>query len=543
MVQQGFAISHRNDTSATFTRRKPANTDIGCLLLLLGIVPGLLYFGLFKGTWTTTVFATTGPAETQLMISGDDRRAQTSLHRWVRAEMGTDEAAGSPLEEPEREACWKCGSRTTPADVRCPSCGAWQRPQTARVPTSEADVAVAPPPQQEEGITASPPQQDQSTDIKEWWQTPIGKTIGILVAIIVVLTIVVTIVVNLAGGEETGSQANRAEKQQEAQKAQEQGSGGEQEQQQEPATEPTDPFANSKYYTFLRKENNKSRYGDQLILGLLAGSESDSQIDKIAREIDYDKSKYEVVTVRVLTKEDVTEKQIANMTREDETVTGLSGENFKQSGVLVISNSAAAKSAFDIPPGEHTYFTSYKEMQQAISQSAAEKAGGKGPEQEAPHSNFSDGTYQVGTDIQPGTYRTREGSPGCYYARLRGFSNEINDILANANTYAPAVVTIKPTDAGFQSQGCGTWTKDLSAITGSKTSFGAGTYIVGTDIEPGTYRSSGSSGCYYERLRAFTADMNSIIANGNTNEPTIVTIAPTDAGFQSQNCGTWTRLE
>jgi hypothetical protein len=102
MVLQGFAISHRDATSATFTRRKPANTDIGCLLLLLGIVPGLLYFGLFKGTWTTTVLATTGPAGTQLMISGDDRRAQTSLHRWVRAEMGTDEAAVS-LEKPERE--------------------------------------------------------------------------------------------------------------------------------------------------------------------------------------------------------------------------------------------------------------------------------------------------------------------------------------------------------------------------------------------------------------------------------------------------------
>jgi hypothetical protein len=326
MVLQGFAISHRDDTSATFTRGKPPSTDIGCLLLLLGIVPGLLYFGLYKGTWTTTVLATTGPAGTQLMISGDDRRAQTSLHRWVRAEMGTDEAAGS---------------------------------------------------------AASPPQQDQSTDIKEWWQTPIGKTIGILAAIITVLAILAS----LAGGEGTSSQENRAEKQQEAQKAQEQGSGGEQEQQQDSATEPTDPFANGMYYTFLRKEN-KSKYGDQLILGLLAGSESDSQIDKIAREIDYDKSKYEVVTVRVLTKEDVTEKQIANMTREDETVTGLSAENFQQSGVLVISNSAAAKSTFDIPPGEHTYFTSYKEIQQAISQSAAEKAGEKVPELEAPHPNY-----------------------------------------------------------------------------------------------------------------------------------------------------------
>ena len=127
MVQQGFALSHRDDTSATFTRAKRANTDIGCLLLLLGIVPGLLYFGLFKGTGTTTVLATTGPAGTQLMISGDDRKARTNLHWWVRTVMGTEEAAVS-LEKPEREPCRKCGSRTTPADVHCASCGAWLRP-------------------------------------------------------------------------------------------------------------------------------------------------------------------------------------------------------------------------------------------------------------------------------------------------------------------------------------------------------------------------------------------------------------------------------
>ena len=143
------------------------------------------------------------------------------------------------------------------------------------------------------------------------------------------------------------------------------------------------------------------------------------------------------------------------MTREDETVTGLSDEDFKQAGVVVISNSAAAESAFGIPPGEHTYFTSYKEMQQA-SKSAAERAAEKGPEQEAPHPNFSDGTYQVGTDIQPGTYRTREGSPNCYWERLRNFSGGLNGILANGNTSAPAVVTIEQTDAGFHSEGCGT---------------------------------------------------------------------------------------
>lgn len=175
--------------------------------------------------------------------------------------------------------------------------------------------------------------------------------------------------------------------------------------------------------------------------------------------------------------------------------------------------------------------------------SSASAQGAGGQESEQQDATFSDGTYQVGTDIQPGTYRTREGSTGCYYERLSGFSGEMNDIIANNNTDAPAVVTIEPTDAGFTSSSCGTWTKDLSAITESKTSFGEGAYIVGTDIDPGTYRNSGGTGCYYERLRDFTGDMNSIIANNNTDNPTVVEIAPSDAGFQSSSCGTWTKLE
>ena len=86
MVQRGFAISHRDDTSATFTRAMEPHMGIGCLLLLLGIVPGLLYLGLFKGTGATTVLATTGPAGTQLMISGDDQEAETDLRRWARGD-------------------------------------------------------------------------------------------------------------------------------------------------------------------------------------------------------------------------------------------------------------------------------------------------------------------------------------------------------------------------------------------------------------------------------------------------------------------------
>jgi len=154
---------------------------------------------------------------------------------------------------------------------------------------------------------------------------------------------------------------------------------------------------------------------------------------------------------------------------------------------------------------------------------------------------FGDGTYQVGKDIKPGTYRTRTGSTNCYYARLKGFSGSLGDILANNNTDAPAVVTIKPSDKGFESQNCGTWTQDLSRITASKTSFDDGIFIVGTDITPGTYKDTGGDNCYYARLSGFSGSLSEILANNNVSAPTIVTIKASDKGFESKGCGTWTK--
>jgi hypothetical protein len=66
----------------------------------------------------------------------------------------------------------------------------------------------------------------------------------------------------------------------------------------------------------------------------------------------------------------------------------------------------------------------------------------------------TDGTYQVGVDIVPGTYRTTGGS-GCYWARLRSLST--NDIIDNNNASGPVVVEILPSDAAFLTERCGTW--------------------------------------------------------------------------------------
>jgi hypothetical protein len=154
---------------------------------------------------------------------------------------------------------------------------------------------------------------------------------------------------------------------------------------------------------------------------------------------------------------------------------------------------------------------------------------------------FGEGTQRVGRDIAAGTYRSR-GGDGCYWARLRSFSGNLSAILANTNASGSTIVTIKRTDKGFESSGCATWTSNLRRITKSMTRFGQGEFIVRTDIAPGTYRSRGGEGCYWARLRSFTGELNSIIANTNASGATIVTISRSDRGFESSGCATWTRF-
>ncbi|SDO74175.1 hypothetical protein ACJA3J_12395 [Halobacillus sp. SY10] len=71
--------------------------------------------------------------------------------------------------------------------------------------------------------------------------------------------------------------------------------------------------------------------------------------------------------------------------------------------------------------------------------------------------SFGDGTYLVGKDIEPGTYKSESG--GGYWARLSGFSGELDTIIANDNPGGSSIVEIQESDRGFQTWGNGEWTK------------------------------------------------------------------------------------
>lgn len=69
-----------------------------------------------------------------------------------------------------------------------------------------------------------------------------------------------------------------------------------------------------------------------------------------------------------------------------------------------------------------------------------------------------------------------------------------------------------------------------------------GMWLVGTDIKPGTYRSSADDSCYWARLKNTNGDLDSILANSNGGNQ-VVTIKKTDKAFESARCAPWTKVK
>lgn len=72
---------------------------------------------------------------------------------------------------------------------------------------------------------------------------------------------------------------------------------------------------------------------------------------------------------------------------------------------------------------------------------------------------------------------------------------------------------------------------------------GDGTYKVGSEMKAGTYTTSGSADssfpCYWARLKNASGDFNAIIANGNPQGHTSVTIRSSDGYFETTGCNSW----
>lgn len=76
---------------------------------------------------------------------------------------------------------------------------------------------------------------------------------------------------------------------------------------------------------------------------------------------------------------------------------------------------------------------------------------------------ISEGTWDVGSEVKPGTYvgTVPDDSSNCYWARLRNFDGGMNSIIANDNA-SPGErvrIAVRSSDAGIELSGCGTLTK------------------------------------------------------------------------------------
>jgi hypothetical protein len=116
----------------------------------------------------------------------------------------------------------------------------------------------------------------------------------------------------------------------------------------------------------------------------------------------------------------------------------------------------------------------------------------------------------------------------------------LSDVIANnIVTSSRVIVDVLSTDVGFKTSRCGTWTP-WSAVVPSVIADGA--YVVTSEIQPGLWSTTFSGSCYWTRLSSFNGSLSAILANDFTYTSAVVRILPTDVGFTSSGCGTWTKI-
>ncbi|WP_225850626.1 hypothetical protein [Streptomyces sp. HPF1205] len=105
---------------------------------------------------------------------------------------------------------------------------------------------------------------------------------------------------------------------------------------------------------------------------------------------------------------------------------------------------------------------------------------------------------------------------------------------------APAVTTAEPTTQTREPKP--TTTPPPKPVAAPEVS-GDGEYLVGQDMKPGTYKTSGPADglCYWERDKDSSGEFDSIIANGTPTGTGRVTVKKGEV-FKTQGCEDWTKV-
>jgi hypothetical protein len=83
MADRGFIIEQRLGNIINFAFHKGPEMFLGCFLLLLGLVPGLLYFLLAGGDRRATLLVSEGGEGSRVYVSGDKGAPLDELRNWV----------------------------------------------------------------------------------------------------------------------------------------------------------------------------------------------------------------------------------------------------------------------------------------------------------------------------------------------------------------------------------------------------------------------------------------------------------------------------
>ncbi|MET9256703.1 hypothetical protein [Streptomyces sp. NPDC003717] len=97
-----------------------------------------------------------------------------------------------------------------------------------------------------------------------------------------------------------------------------------------------------------------------------------------------------------------------------------------------------------------------------------------------------------------------------------------------------------------QSGGAEDTAKETGKKAEKKAAFaGDGDHQVGSDIKPGTYRTTGNTDdmCYWERAKDASGDADSLLANDNVTGSSYVTVKATDKLFKSSGCKDWEAVD
>jgi len=158
------------------------------------------------------------------------------------------------------------------------------------------------------------------------------------------------------------------------------------------------------------------------------------------------------------------------------------------------------------------------------------------PTTTTPPVGLDDGVHVVGIDLEPGLYVATGNL--CSWQRLRRPEGTGVDVLAADTTSGQSLVEVLATDGAFSSAGCGRWTRFDGGTP--LDAFDQGTFAVGSQVAPGTWRSDGPDLCYWERLSGLTGGIEEIVASAGVTGPTEVRVEPGDVAFSSFGCGAWT---